>query len=366
MRFANAPSRARRIVRSGDTIVSTVRTYLKAVWFAEDVEDALICSTGFVVLTPGPGTVPKFVSYSVESNDFVDRLTAGSVGIAYPAVAESRFGSFHVCVPPLSEQIAIVRYLDHVDRRIRRYIQVKEQIITLLKEERQAVVSRAVTRGLDPGVSLKPSGVEWLGNVPRHWEVQRLKWSTTIIAGQSPPSANVIEYSGDSPFLQGNAEFGTISPLPRFTCRVPSKIAQVGDILLSVRAPVGAINIAEQEYGIGRGLCAIRPNRNLLRVFAYYTLGVAKVGLDRASTGSTYDAISVGDVEGLPFPLPPISEQIAIACYLDETTAGIDSDIAYARQQIGLLQEYRTRLVADVVTGKLDVRGATAKLPVEE
>ena len=156
MCFADAPSRARRIIRSGDTIVSTVRTYLKAVWFAEDVEDALICSTGFVVLTPRPGTAPKFVNYAVQSNDFIDRLTAESVGIAYPAVAESRFGSLHVCVPPLTEQTAIVRYLDHVDRRIRRYSQAKERLIVragrqigLLQEYRTRLIADVVTGKLD-------------------------------------------------------------------------------------------------------------------------------------------------------------------------------------------------------------------------
>ena len=112
IRFAAAPSRARRIVKEGDTIISTVRTYLKAVWFAEDIKDNFICSTGFAVLTPRQGTLPKFVSYLTQNNAFIDRVTANSVGTAYPAITESRLGSFQVVVPPFSEQVAIVRYLD--------------------------------------------------------------------------------------------------------------------------------------------------------------------------------------------------------------------------------------------------------------
>ena len=122
IRFGNAPSRARRIVRTGDTIVSTVRTYLKATWFAGEVKDDLICSTGFAVFTPRNEVYPKFLSYIAQSNAFSDSVTASSVGTAYPAIPESRLGSFHVPLPPLPEQAAIVRYLDYVDRRIRRYV----------------------------------------------------------------------------------------------------------------------------------------------------------------------------------------------------------------------------------------------------
>ncbi len=119
-RFGNAPSRARRIVRTGDTIVSTVRTYLKATWFAEDVKDDLICSTGFAVFTPRKAVWPNFVGYITQSNALTDRVTAASVGTAYPAIAESRLGAFHVALPPLDEQAAIVEYLDGLRRALTR------------------------------------------------------------------------------------------------------------------------------------------------------------------------------------------------------------------------------------------------------
>ena len=179
MRFAASPSRARRIVREGDTIISTVRTYLKAVWFAQETHDNLICSTGFAVLTPDERAVPKFVSYLVQSHPFIEQVTANSVGMSYPAIAESRLGSFHLPLPPLPEQAAIVRYLDYVERRIRRYIDAKQKLVGLLEELKQATIYEAVTRSLDPNVPLKPSGVEWLGHIPAHWALRRLKLSVT-------------------------------------------------------------------------------------------------------------------------------------------------------------------------------------------
>ena len=149
--FAAAPSRARRIVRNGDTIVSTVRTYLKAVWFAEGTNNDLICSTGFAVLTPGHGTAPKFVGYLAQSNSFTDRVTAESVGIAYPAITESRLSSFHVCIPPYTEQAAIADYLDRETAKLDALAAKAREIIGLLKERRAALISAAVTGKIDIG-----------------------------------------------------------------------------------------------------------------------------------------------------------------------------------------------------------------------
>ena len=118
IQFGAAPSRARRLVRSGDTIASTVRTYLKAVWFTDKINEDLVCSTGFAVFTPRKEIAPKFVSYMAQSSSFTDRVMAESVGIAYPAISEGRISSFKVCVPTLGEQIAIVHYLDAADSRI--------------------------------------------------------------------------------------------------------------------------------------------------------------------------------------------------------------------------------------------------------
>ena len=210
LRFAGAPSRARRIVHNGDTLVSTVRTYLKAIYFVQGEADELVCSTGFAVLTPRVGTVPQFVSYLARSNAFTDRVTADSVGIAYPAVAESRLGSFHVTVSPLPEQAAIVRYLDHVDRRIRRYIRAKQKLVTLLEEQKQVLIHQIVTRGLDPNVRLKPSGVEWLGDVPEHWAVRRVKTLCSMRSGESI-TAESIETTGEYPVYGGNGLRGYAS-----------------------------------------------------------------------------------------------------------------------------------------------------------
>ena len=151
---------------------STVRTYLKAAYHLQRDWPDLIASTGFAILRPPVRIVPALLGHIVQSDAFVRQVVANSVGVAYPAISETKLGTLFLVLPPLSEQHAIVRYLDHVDRRIRRYVSAKRKLIALLDEEKQAIVNQAVTRGLDPSVRLKPSGVEWLGDVPEHWEVR--------------------------------------------------------------------------------------------------------------------------------------------------------------------------------------------------
>ncbi len=203
----------------------------------------------------------------------------------------------------------------------------------------------------------KESGVAWIGEIPKHWEVKRLKYVTDLNMGQSPPSE---EYNSDqigTPFLQGNAEFGSHHPTPKIYCPTAKKYANLGDILLSVRAPVGAINIANQEYGIGRGLCAIRPRTNQLEFdYAKYLLKVVCTELHIVATGSTYDAVAVDDISNVTCVVPPFSEQTQIANFLDRKTQQIDQLIAKEQRKIELLKEYRQSLISEAVTGKIDVR----------
>ena len=145
MRFATAPSRARRIVRNGDTIFSTVRTYLKAVWFADDPGDDLICSTGFAVFTPRQNSSPKFVSYVAQSDAFINRVTANSVGVTYPAISKSRLGSLRIPVPPLEEQEAIAEYLDDKIPKIDAAIAVTIRIIDQMRQYRKSLIHEVVT-----------------------------------------------------------------------------------------------------------------------------------------------------------------------------------------------------------------------------
>ena len=197
LKFGSSPSRARRIVRAGDTIVSTVRPYLNAVWHVDEQASDLVASTGFAVLTPQAETESAFVGYLCRSQPFVDSVTARSVGVAYPAIPETHLAALAVAVPPLAEQTAIARFLDYVDRRTHRYIRTKEKLIALLEEQKQAVIHQAVTGQIDvrtgqPYPAYKDSGVEWLGNVPEHWQRRRLKTMLRVVDRRSSTGAETL------------------------------------------------------------------------------------------------------------------------------------------------------------------------------
>ena len=215
---------------------------------------------------------------------------------------------------------------------------------------------QAVTKGLDQNVEMKPSGIQWIGDIPSHWKIKRLKYVADLNMGQSPPSE---EYNSDQlgiPFLQGNAEFGAHHPTPTIYCLTAKKYANPGDILLSVRAPVGAINVADQEYGIGRGLCSIRPRMSQLEPhYAKYLLEIVRTELHIVATGSTYDAVTIDEVSNLTCIVPPLSEQTQIANFLDYRTEQIDELISAEQRKIEILKEYRQSLISEAVTGKTNV-----------
>ena len=271
-------------------------------------------------------------------------------------------------VPPLPEQTAIVRFLDHADRRIRRYIRGKQKLIALLEEQKQAIIHRAVTRGLDPNARLKPSGVEWLGEVPEHWEVVR--------NGQLFVQRNETDFP-ELPILEVSLKTGVrIRDLENsdrkqiMTVRGEYKRAVNGDIAYNMmRMWQGAVGVAPVDGLVSPAYVVAKPLRgNAPRYFsALFRTSAYMAEVDKYSRGIVKDRNRLywDDFKQMPALRPPPYEQTAIVCYLDKATADIDTAIDRARRQIDLLREYCTRLIADVVTGKLDVRKAVACLPDE-
>ena len=371
MRFGRSPSRARRVVRLGDTIVSTVRTYLKAVWHAERQHPGtdLIASTGFSVFTPTAHTFPKFVSYLCQSAPFTNRVTAESVGVVYPAISETRLAAFEVCIPPLEEQAAIVRYLDHVDQRVRRYLDGKEKLIGLLKEQRQAVIHRAVTRGLDPNVRIKSSRIKWIGDVPVHWERRRLK---TILQ-----SIDRRSITGRETLLSLRRDHGVVVYADHF-----SRPAQGSSLIGYKQVKVGQLVVNRLQANNGLVFCTdldglVSPDYSVFKekfpLYMYYLSALLRTSHYRSHFLRESTGLGTGSAGFLRLYddkfldtivyLPALDEQVDIVDYLDKMTSDVNITINRIRRQIDLMREYRERLIADVVTGKLDVREAAEQLP---
>jgi len=280
-----------------------------------------------------------------------------------------------VLVPPRDEQAAIVRFLDYADRRIRRYIRAKQKLIKLLEEQKQAIIHRAVTRGLDPNVRFKPSGVEWLGDVPEHWEVLPLKRIAWFKSGSGFPVNEQGNQGCELPFLrvsdmtrEGNEIWietpdstisrETAARLGAFVFPAGSIIfPKVGGALLTNKRRILRVESCIDNNVMG---CVVSDaNRD------YVFLLLEQIDLGRLAKPGPVPAISEGEVRAIRVALPPIGEQALILNSVRAKTASLNAAILSTQREVSLLREYRTRLIADVVTGKLDVREAAARLPQE-
>ena len=287
------------------------------------------------------------------------------IGSGFNRLYTADFGSIPTIVPPLAEQTAIVRYLNQTDERIRRYVSSRERLIELLEEYRQAVIHHIVTRGLDPDVRLKPSGVEWLDDMPAHWEVKRLKTIGRIRYGLGQPPR---ESADGLPLIRAtNVDHGRIIdknllfidpsdvPSGRDAILREKEIivvrsgAYTGDSAIVPKAYDGAIT----GYDMVVSVTGAQPEFVAMALLCKY---VRDDQLIVASTRSAQPHLNAEELGTAILLIPPLSEQTAIVAYIDKATAAIDADIDRAQREIELLGEYRTRLIADVVTGKVDVR----------
>ncbi|ATU72971.1 hypothetical protein SXCC_02458 [Gluconacetobacter sp. SXCC-1] len=200
----------------------------------------------------------------------------------------------------------------------------------------------------------KDSGVEWIGEIPVGWHSACLKHVAIVDAGQSPASTDCNTEGCGLPFLQGCADFGVCYPVPKNYCTIPPKSCCKEDILLSVRAPVGRLNVADRQYGIGRGLCSIRPSSSHDKKYFLYTILFLEEYFHSISTGSTYEAISTEQIKNTILFLPPLPEQQAIASFLDRECGKIDALIAEQERLIALLAEKRQAVISHAVTKGLN------------
>lgn len=366
VRFGEAPSRARRVVTAGDVLVSTVRTYLRAITHVDKVEDRLICSTGFAVLSANGAVDPRFLAYWARSAYFVDEVVARSVGVSYPAVNAADVGNIPCPVLPLDEQRAIARYLDRETARIDALIEKKRRQIELLQEKRAALISHAVTKGLDPNVPMKDSGIEWLGDIPAEWTVKRIKHVVQIRSGQVDP--RIDEYSAMPLVAPNHLESRTGRLLPHQTAEDQGAISgkyvfRAGDVLYSkIRPELAKACVAPADGLCSADMYAMVPKPGHDARYVLYLLlsdAFTKLAIDE-SMRVAMPKINREDLGELRLPIAPEGEQARIVEFLSSRTGVIDTLVEKLSLSIDLLREYRSALISAAVTGKIDVRKEVA------
>ena len=294
---------------------------------------------------------------------------ARSVGANYPAISANQIGRIPVATPPLSEQRRIASYLDRETAKIDALMRRQEILVVRLEEYRTALISRTVTlglppaearkAGLDPHPKLKPSGVEWLGEVPEHWRKKRVKDLFDKMERPVRECDDVVTC-----FRDGNVTLRKNRREKGFTESIKEAGYQgirKGDLIVhTMDAFAGAVGVSDSD---GKGtpvyvVCRARPHANA-PFFAYLIREMARRGWIQALTRGIRERSSDFRYRELGVQwvaVPPLDEQEAIVSFLDRETTKIDRITDLARQDIDLLREYRTRLISDVVTGKVDVR----------
>ncbi len=338
------------------------------------------CGGDVILFRPVRQIDPRYLGYATDCRPAAAQKAIMGRGITVMHIYGTQLKYLNLPLPPLPEQTAIVRFLDHADRRIQRYIRAKQKLIGLLEEQKQALIRQAVTGQIDvrtgqPYPAYKPSGVEWLGDVPEHWQVVRLKFV----------AAKIVDCLHETPKYSENGEFpairtADISPgilhlssarrieADEYTRWIERLEPKPGDILYSREGerfgiaacvPDGVRLCISQRMMIFR----IRPEHN--PVFVMWLLNSKQVYAQACQDimGATAPHVNVSTIRNYFLALPARTEQDFLADKIETATNGFSSAISNAEKEISFLREYRTRLIADVVTGKLDVREAAAALP---
>ena len=358
LRSVKPSERSGRLLRKGDLLLEKSgggeqQPVGALVMYNHDFE--AVCSNFVARLVVREGYDPTYLTYlhrTLYATGVNKRSIKQTTGIQN--IDSSSYLSERVGIPPIEEQAAIVRYLDNAEEQIQAYISGKQRLIALLEEQRQAVTHQAVTRGLNPNVKLRPSGVEWLGDVPEHWEIRRLKSLVSIQTG----GQDTINRKDDGkyPFFVRSQ---TVEKIDTWSYDGEA-VLTAGD-----GAGVGKVfHYFNGKFDFHQRVYKFSDFTNILGKLFFHSFkaNLHQVVL-QGTAKSTVDSLRLPMLQNFPIPVPPMHQQAAIVDFSDKNSANIDISIDLARRQIELLQEYRTRLIADVVTGKLDVRKAAAELP---
>ena len=365
--FKNAPSRARRIVRKDDIIVSTVRTYLKAVARVESKEQ--IASTGFVVIRP-KNVDAIFLQYGILAQSFISMVEAYSTGISYPAINASQVVKFKLPVPNANDQRHIAKYLDQQCAHIDSVIEKTKASIEEYKKLKQAVIAPAVTKGIRCNRPMKDSGIEWIGEVPVEWELKPFR---RVLKERNEKNSPVKSEER----LSLSIELGVTlysektTNLDRFKDDFEQyKLAHEGDLVMnSMNMIVGASGVSnyyvspvyytyydEEDDHITAKYCEyIFRSKTMLRVLFSLGKGIYAIvrGDDRVNTCRL--KVAKEDLKSLIIPVPSTEEQREIVKYLNEKSKDIEEVIKKKEEFLEELEYYKKSLIYEYVTGKKEV-----------
>jgi len=307
--------------------------------------------------------IPKLVYYFLSSNLTKQRIERMVSSTTYPNLKVDEYSNSELFIPPLSEQHQIVQFLDSKTELIDKLISTKERKITLLKEQRISLINQVVTKGLNPNVKMKDSGVEWIGEIPEHWGVPQIKYVTQIFRGKFThrPRNDERFYNGEYPFIQTGDIVSSGKYLIKYTQTLNelgfsvSKEFPIGTLVMTISGNIGDVSILKIRSCFPDSIIGFFPFSSSNEEYLYYLFLSLKQEFLKNSTVSTQMNLNVERVGSIQVPFPPMNEQLEIITHLDSKTKEIDDLVQLEQKKIDLLKEYRQSLISEVVTGKIKV-----------
>lgn len=375
MSASAAPDQISRFtLKAGDTIITkdseTADDIAISAYVPRDLP-GVVCGYHLSMIRPRSEVSGAFMKRLFDSVYLKSKVAVAANGLTRVGLGQYAIDNLEVPLPPEAEQALVALFLDHETAKIDALVAEQERLIELLKEKRQAVISHAVTKGLDPSVPMKHSGVEWLGEVPAHWRVQPLGSLTTVI--QTGPFGSQLhsdEYVYDAtPVVNpSNIVDGQIRPDPSVTVtdEVVQRLAHqkliAGDIVVGRRGEMGRCAVVEQSQAgwlCGTGSLRLHLTASAIPdfVWRYLTTDLIKQYLSLQSVGSTMENLNTEILARVPVPVPNVTEQSAICRAISEQLEVLNNLESAATKGVRFLQERRTALISATVTGQIDVRG---------
>ena len=350
----------------GDVLFGKLRPYLAKVWIAEFSGRS---TTELLVMRPVEAE-SRFLRYVCLWREFIDAVDASTFGSKMPRADWDFIGDMPIPVPDWPKQRTIADYLDRETARLDALVAAKERVLGLLAEKRRALITRAVTRGLDPNVTLRDSGIPWLGEIPAHWKVVQLKFaSISLQTGPfgsqlhsedyvtcGTPVVNPSHLAGGRIHADGRVSVDGVT-----ADRLAVHHLSLGDVVFARRGEMGRCGVVEPAnvgWLCGTGSIRVRLRKDSA-VPHYLALLFAETGISEVlavqSVGSTMDNLNTEILGGCHVPIPSLEEQRTIVDHVDRETIKIDAIRAETRRTITLLNERRAALISDAVTGQLEV-----------
>ena len=350
-------------VYPGDLMISRLNEPVGRCCIVPEGEDYYVVAVDNVILRPNEDISKKFMMYCMNTSGYARAALMAASGTTMQRISRTSLGNMTVPVTDYDEQVRITNYLDQKCAEIDAIIAAKEKTNELLKERRQSIIYEAVTKGLDPTVPMKDSGIEWIGEIPESWNCKKIKYAFSLVAGATPKSGNEEYWDGDIIWItpadyttediyiyEGHKTITTEGLNSCATTMIPEE-----SIVFSKRAPIGLVAINKVPLCTNQGCISCIPNKDIDSKFYYYVMSAFTKEFDLFGSGTTFKEISAEAFANFVLPNTRIEEQIEIAEYLDLKCQEINDLISSNNATIEKLKEYRQSVIYEAVTGKIEV-----------